>query len=211
MARTATAITRDGLIESLLNYQPLPPSGSEPRLLDAALELLEDEGLRNWTMDELASKAKVGRTTAYRHFASRDEVITAALAYAIQQMLSRISFEVANITDITERITTAMVLGILEFRSSALPALMMSDPDLMVPLLAASSGPLLVAARAQLASMAAGINGDREPEIDLAIAETLLRLAISLAQIPESVLLSPTGNHSLLRTVVGAVLGIHPR
>jgi AcrR family transcriptional regulator len=45
----------------------------------AALELLIDEGIDSVTMEAVAARAGVGKTTIYRRWASQDEVIAAAL------------------------------------------------------------------------------------------------------------------------------------
>jgi AcrR family transcriptional regulator len=48
-------------------------------VLRTTLELLADEGLRGLTVERVAARAGVARTTVYRRFATRDELVTAAL------------------------------------------------------------------------------------------------------------------------------------
>jgi AcrR family transcriptional regulator len=52
---------------------------AESAILDAALELLVDEGLDSVTMEAVAARAGVGKTTIYRRWASQDEMLAAAL------------------------------------------------------------------------------------------------------------------------------------
>ncbi|OLT13296.1 transcriptional regulator [Pseudonocardia sp. CNS-139] len=45
------------------------------RLVDAAFELFDERGYERTTVDEIAERAGTGRTTFFRHFGSKDEVI----------------------------------------------------------------------------------------------------------------------------------------
>ena len=44
-------------------------------LLDAALDLLREEGVKGFSMRKLAALAGVSHSAAYRHFASKDEIL----------------------------------------------------------------------------------------------------------------------------------------
>lgn len=48
-------------------------------MLDAATELALDVGVRAFTVDELARRSGVAKTTIYRHFPSKNELIVTAL------------------------------------------------------------------------------------------------------------------------------------
>ena len=48
-------------------------------MLDAATELALDVGVRAFTVDELARRSGVAKTTIYRHFPSKNELIITAL------------------------------------------------------------------------------------------------------------------------------------
>jgi AcrR family transcriptional regulator len=53
---------------------------SEPtgqRILDIALELLLEQGIRKTSMDEVAARAGVTRVTIYRHFRDKEELVRA--------------------------------------------------------------------------------------------------------------------------------------
>lgn len=49
------------------------------KMLDAATELALDVGIRAFTVDELARRSGVAKTTIYRHFPSKNELIITAL------------------------------------------------------------------------------------------------------------------------------------
>jgi len=66
-----------------LSAQGARPTADDPTtaaILDAAGELLGRYGLGRWSMDDVATRAGVGRATVYRRFTSREEVVNATLA-----------------------------------------------------------------------------------------------------------------------------------
>lgn len=59
------------------------------RVLDTALELLLEQGIRKTSMDEVAERAGVTRVTIYRHFRDKKELVRAVflrLAAGIEQV-----------------------------------------------------------------------------------------------------------------------------
>ncbi len=54
-------------------------SGARERLLDTAYELFSRRGIRDVGIDELIDRAGVAKATLYRHFPSKDDLITAFL------------------------------------------------------------------------------------------------------------------------------------
>lgn len=48
-------------------------------ILDAARTLLEDHGPQQWTMEDVAQRARVTRMTVYRHFTSRSQLLLATV------------------------------------------------------------------------------------------------------------------------------------
>ena len=48
------------------------------RILDAAAEVLASGGLRRCTVEEIAERGHIGRTTIYRRFDGRDEIVYGA-------------------------------------------------------------------------------------------------------------------------------------
>jgi AcrR family transcriptional regulator len=49
-------------------------------ILDAALELMAEAGIARLRVDDVAARAGVGKATIYRRFATKDDLITAAVA-----------------------------------------------------------------------------------------------------------------------------------
>src|SRR3954453_9184344 len=52
----------------------VPADAPSERILDAALELCAETGVRHLTMDDVAERAGVGRMTVYRRFGSRERL-----------------------------------------------------------------------------------------------------------------------------------------
>lgn len=53
--------------------------GAQERILEAAYELFSRRGIRDVGIDELIERAGVAKATFYRHFPSKDELVTAFL------------------------------------------------------------------------------------------------------------------------------------
>ncbi|MET7400971.1 TetR family transcriptional regulator [Dactylosporangium sp. NPDC005572] len=50
-------------------------TGVRERLVDAAFELFDERGYEQTTVDDIADRAGVGRTTLFRHYRSKEDVI----------------------------------------------------------------------------------------------------------------------------------------
>jgi len=53
----------------------MPKHSARERLADAALDLFEESGYEPTTVDDIAERAGVGRSTFFRHFRSKEDVI----------------------------------------------------------------------------------------------------------------------------------------
>jgi AcrR family transcriptional regulator len=54
---------------------PVATSSVRERLVDAAFDLFDERGYEQTTVDEIADRAGVGRTTFFRHYRSKEDVI----------------------------------------------------------------------------------------------------------------------------------------
>jgi AcrR family transcriptional regulator len=82
-----------GELESVLQVEPEP--GSRERILEAALELLDRDGLAALSMDEVAERAGVSRASLYRLFPGKPALFTAIVrAYSpfdpVRELLARL-------------------------------------------------------------------------------------------------------------------------
>jgi AcrR family transcriptional regulator len=55
-------------------------------ILEATLELMAEVGVRDLRMDDVASRAGVGKATIYRRYRSKDELIAAAIAGLVSEI-----------------------------------------------------------------------------------------------------------------------------
>lgn len=56
------------------------------KVLDAAVELVADEGISGFTIDEVARRSGVAKTTIYRRWSSTDELLVTALECTIEHL-----------------------------------------------------------------------------------------------------------------------------
>lgn len=65
------------------------PDRSRRALVEAGVRLFATYGLRHTSMEAIAAEAKVAKTTAYAHFANKDEVFRAVVLHVSEQMIAR--------------------------------------------------------------------------------------------------------------------------
>ncbi|HYJ74001.1 MAG TPA: TetR/AcrR family transcriptional regulator [Kineosporiaceae bacterium] len=70
--------TTDGQVNPGRRGRP-PAPGTEARILAATREILADGGVRSLTMEGVAARAGVAKTTVYRRYRSRDDLALAVL------------------------------------------------------------------------------------------------------------------------------------
>ncbi|HZJ84425.1 MAG TPA: TetR/AcrR family transcriptional regulator [Syntrophomonadaceae bacterium] len=81
------------------------------KILAASRELINDKGLVNWTVDDLAQKAKVSKRTIYRYFSSKDEIIEITLENFMLEIQAKFKNIVTQKSAPTE-ILSALILEI---------------------------------------------------------------------------------------------------
>ena len=86
----AVAIDIDGVLHAAI----AAPSGPEDaddateRILDAAAELFATHGIQRCSVEEIARHSGVGRTTVYRRFENRNQIVQAVLARECRRFFS---------------------------------------------------------------------------------------------------------------------------
>jgi len=74
------------------------------RILDAALELAAASGLRYLTMDDVATRAGVGRMTVYRRFGNRAALVDALAVRECRRCLDTIAASLEPEAPVDERL-----------------------------------------------------------------------------------------------------------
>ncbi len=155
-------------------------------LLDAASALLAERGLRHWSVDDVAERAQVGRATVYRRFASRDDLVRAAITRDARRFFAAVAETVRDVEPLDEKVVAGFGAGLRLARSSPLSSLLRRDPDAALSLL--TSEPLLRTAAHALLERYESLLGSRlsrpaRAQAEAA-AEALVRLGLSFVLIP---------------------------
>lgn len=181
-----------------------PLGEDDERVLDATEGLLRSYGLARWSVDDVAERAGIGRTTVYRRFPSRDDLVAGVLARELRRTIAAIGVATAPLTSIEDRVVEAASVGLAALRTSVVDHLLQSDPATILPFLTTGAGPLVDLARGALAPalVAAGFT-EAGPPADL-LAETLARLGLSFVLTRSTAL--PADDPVALRAAVSGLL-----
>ena len=154
------------------------------RVLDAAEALLRSSGLRRWSIDDVVDRAGVGRTSVYRRFGGRDDLVHAVLARELRATLEAISRAAAAATDLEDKAVAAVAAALEALAGSVVDSLLRSDPATFLPFLTTEAGPLLALARTAITTQVATYTDAPSPEL----AEAAARFGLSLILTRDSVL-----------------------
>jgi AcrR family transcriptional regulator len=108
------------------------PDPSTEAILDAAVVEFERHGLRRVARDDVARRAGVSRTTIYRRFANKDELIAAVVERENVALFADIAAELKQAGPQSNYYVEAFTLSILRFRRHRVLNRMMSDEPALV-------------------------------------------------------------------------------
>jgi AcrR family transcriptional regulator len=111
---------------------PATVADSVTGILDAALVEFERHGLRRVALDDVARRAGVSRTTIYRRFANRDELVAAVIERENVALFSDIANELKNAGPQSNYYVEAFTLSILKFRRHHVLNQMIADEPALV-------------------------------------------------------------------------------
>jgi AcrR family transcriptional regulator len=206
MARTRATI---GLAPLLAGMGELgDPDEVTVRLLDAGESLLRDFGLRRWSMEDVAERAGVGRTTLYRKFAARDDLVHAVLARELRVTIDAIARTAARHDTLEDKAIEGAMTALASVPASLVASLLRSDPVTFLPFLTAEAEPLLLMARDLLVAQARALGAPADDELIAGLAELAARLGLSFLLTPASSLdlADPEGSKEGLRRVLRPLL-----
>jgi len=104
-------------------------------ILDAAVVEFERHGLRRVALDDVARRARVSRTTIYRRFANRDELVAAVIDRENAALFAGIAEELKIRRPQSNYYVEAFTLSIVRFRQHRVLTRMLADePGLMLEL-----------------------------------------------------------------------------
>jgi AcrR family transcriptional regulator len=186
MARTKATVLLDRVVRGVIDLRDEAAGGDKPadddvttRILDATAELLGAYGLRRWTIDDVAERSGVGRTTVYRTFDGRDALVHAVLARELTQTLAAIEVGVAGYDDLEDRLVEGGLIALAALRESLVERLLHSDPATFLPFLTTGAGPLLLLARTAMVAGLRAAAPEMDPHRAAEVAEVAARLGLS--------------------------------
>ena len=155
-------------------------------ILDAAVIEFERHGLSRVALDDVARRAGVSRTTIYRRFANRDELVAAVIERENIALFADIADEVKRAGPQANYYVEAFTLSILKFRRHRVLSRMMSDEPALLLELARAHYDAAIARMAEALRVIfpAGF-ADRigEQAVD-DLADTILRYAAMVLLLP---------------------------
>jgi AcrR family transcriptional regulator len=177
------ATTSDALLARLA----APDSGADDldtRILDAALAEFETYGLRRVSVEDVAKRAGVARTTIYRRFTNKEQLLQAVILRECHRFLTAIAEATEDLESAEDAVVEGFVVGLRSARTHPLMTRVLeSEPEAFLPQLSMNGGAVMLAARDILADrLRRARPGDAQDHNT--VAEVLLRLAVSLLLLP---------------------------
>ena len=108
------------------------PDPSTEAILDAAVVEFERHGFRRVALDDVARRAGVSRTTIYRRFANKGELVAAVVERENVALFSDIAAELKQAGPQSNYYVEAFTLSILRFRRHRVLNRMMADEPALV-------------------------------------------------------------------------------
>ncbi|HEY1653299.1 MAG TPA: TetR/AcrR family transcriptional regulator [Acidimicrobiales bacterium] len=176
----------------------------EDRILDAAAHLMRTYGLKRWSMEDVAERAAIGRTSVYRAFSTRDELVHAVLARELRTTIGLINAAAVASSSVEDGIIEGALTGLSALRSSLVEQLLRTDPSTILPFLTTKAGPLVAITRQLLVAQARSAGASISEEHAEELAEVAARLGLSFVLTRESVF--PVDDEESLRASLRRVL-----
>jgi AcrR family transcriptional regulator len=161
------------------------------RILDAALALAADSGLRHLTMDGVAARAGVGRMTVYRRLGGKPKLLDALAVRECRRCLASLAGAIDPSDPIDERATSLFLAVLRVIREHPLLArLARVEPESLLSELTRDDNAVfrLVCDFLIAQIRTAQASGELLETEPAALAEIALRLGVSFVLMPDSVI-----------------------
>lgn len=180
------------------------------RVLAAAAELMRAYGLRRWTMEDVADRAGLGRTTVYRSFADRDELVHAVLARELRDTIATIEQATSAQHSTEDKIIAGGAAALAALSTSIVDRLIQTDPATVLPFLTIHAGPLLAIARQAIATFIRAADPTISPRLATEIGEAAARLGLSFVLVRDTVVAidDPDAVRRYVRALVQPILAL---
>ena len=176
-------------LADLLRVAATPHDGDEisVRILDAASELFLTHGIRRCSVEDIAEHSGLGRTTIYRRFDGRGQIIEAVIARECHRFFSSILERTAHLDRFQDVVVEGFLTGLRAVETSILSNLVRDEPDLL-RVLTVDAGPVIATARSFLVAAFGPVETPDARAQVASISELLVRLAISMVLSEQTVL-----------------------
>jgi AcrR family transcriptional regulator len=104
-----------------------PADPATTAILDAAVVEFEQHGFRRVALEDVARRARVSRTTIYRRFAGRDELVGAVIDRENAVLFANIADELKSLGPRSNYYVEAFTLSIMRFRQHRVLTRMLAD------------------------------------------------------------------------------------
>jgi AcrR family transcriptional regulator len=157
-------------------------------ILDAAVVEFERHGFRRVALDDVARRARVSRTTIYRRFANKDELVAAVIERENVRLFADIAAELKQAGPQSNYYVEAFTLSILKFRHHRILDRMITDePGLVLELAARHHGAAIERmAEALRVIFPAGFAERIGDQAVTELADTILRYAAMVLLLPSA-------------------------
>lgn len=99
------------------------------RIMEATIASVEDNGVRGLSLEDVANRAKVSRTTIYKHFpGGRSQLVEQTATWEIARFWGRLATAVEDLPTLEDRLVAGLVIGRKVMTRSRILANLM-DPD----------------------------------------------------------------------------------
>ncbi|WP_433327334.1 TetR/AcrR family transcriptional regulator [Spirillospora sp. CA-294931] len=174
---------RAGLLGTLLAGDP-GADELDTRILDAGLAEFETYGLRRVSVEDVAKRAGVARTTIYRRFTNKDQLLQAVILREMRRFLTSIAEATEGLPTARDALVEGFVVGLRDVRANPLLSrVLQSEPEIFLPQLSMNGGEVMIAARGIIAERLRRAWPDGADDFEVA-SEVLLRVAMSLVLVP---------------------------
>jgi AcrR family transcriptional regulator len=164
------------------------PDPSTQAILDAAVVEFERHGIRRVALDDVARRAGVSRTTIYRRFANRDDLLAAVIERENAALFAEIAAELKQAGPQANYYVEAFTWAILKFRGHRVLHRMMTDEPGFVLALAHRHWASAIERMAEALRVIfpAGFADRVGPQAVNDLAETILRYAATVLLLPSA-------------------------
>lgn len=183
-------MARSARITALLGETPARQDEDDPTttlILDAALAEFQSFGLRRATVEDITRRAKVGRMTLHRRFASKQALIEGVFLREIRLILVDVIAEFEEHDSLVDKLAEGLGYGIRAVHDHPLfSRLLETDGEAVLPYLTVEGDSLMVAATEFVAQqIRADTSGGLAPQHADYAGEAILRMCHSILLTPQ--------------------------